>query len=214
MGGYGSGQRWGRPTADESRRIDLAWMIRKGLAEPGAIRGGTLSWSRGDEPAGRIGYTADMFDPEQARLVLQYAVTDRDSGEARNYTQRIRLSYTVPRYGGKRWWMHCPVTGQRVGKLYMPPNAETFACRTVWRLGYKSQRVTPRDAVFERLYRLQKKLGCREGWEAPIRRPKGMHRRTYRRHEDEYRYLDALCAAEMMRVIGLLRGTAFDRFRG
>ncbi|NCP14139.1 MAG: hypothetical protein GW858_08260 [Sphingomonadales bacterium] len=203
MGGYGSGQRYGRPTADASRRIDLAWMIRKRLALPGAIRGGDLSWTRGDQPAGRIGFTCDMRDPEQATLVLQYTITE--SSETRDYTQRIRLSYTQPHYGGKRWWMHCPVNGQRVGKLYMPPGAETFASRTVWRLGYQSQRVTRRDAVFERLFRLQKKLGCPQGWESPIRRPKGMHHRTYARLEDEYEYLDNLCAAEMMHVIGLLK---------
>lgn len=212
MGGFGSGQRYGRPTADESRRIDIAWMIRKGLAMPGAIRGGTLSWSRGDQPAGNISYTADMFDPEHAALVLRYTITE--SSEKRDYTQRIRLSYTLPPYGGKRWWMHCPVNGQRVGKLYMPPNAEAFASRTAWRLGYASQRGSPRDAAFDRLFRLQKKLGCPQGWEMPIRRPKGMHRRTYQRLEDEYWYLDGLCAAEMMKAIGLLRGTAWEKFSG
>lgn len=212
MGGYGSGQRYGRPTADESRRIDLAWMIRKRLAIPGAIRGGTLSWSRGDQPAGNISYTADMFDPEHAALVLRYTITE--SSEKRDYTQRIALSYTVPPYGGKRWWMHCPVKGQRVGKLYMPPGAEAFASRAAWRLGYQSQRNTPRDVAFERLFRLQKKLGCPQGWEMPIRRPKGMHRRTYQRLEDEYWYLDAICAAEMMKVIGLLRGSPLEHFRG
>lgn len=181
-------------------------MIRKGLAVPGEIRGGTLSWSRGDEPAGRVGYICDMCDPDNATLALKYTVTDNASGEARDYTQRIHLSYTQPHYGGKRWWMHCPVNGQRVGKLYMPPGAETFASRAVWRLGYKSQRVTQRDAAFERLFRLQKKLGCPQGWEMPIRRPKGMHRRTYERLENEYAHLDYVCAAEMMAVIGRLRG--------
>lgn len=110
--------------------------------------------------------------------------------------------------------MHGPVNGARVGKLYMPPGAKSFASREVWRLGYQSQRNAPRDAAFERLFKVQKKLGCREGWEMPIRRPKGMHRRTYERLENEYWYLDALCAAEMMRAIGLLRGTPFESFRG
>jgi hypothetical protein len=212
MGGYGSGQRYGRPLADESRRIDLAWMIRKRYAVPGEMRGGQLSWSRGDEPAGRIGYTCDMIDPDNATLVLQYTITE--SSETRDYTQRIRLSYTQPHYGGKRWWMHCPVNGARVGKLYMPPGAKSFASRKVWRLGYQSQRNCPRDAAFERLFRVQKKLGCPQGWEMPIRRPKGMHRSTYQRLEDEYWYLDAVCAAEMMRAIGILRGTPFENFRG
>lgn len=204
MGGYGSGQRYGRPTADESRRIDLGWMIRKRLAVPGEYRSGTLSWTRGDNPAGTIGFTCDLRDPDSAALVLHYTITDNASGEARDFKHRIALSTTQPHYGGKRWWMHCPVNGRRVGKLYMPPGAETFASRTAWRLGYQSQRATPRDAAFERLFRLQKKLGCPEGWEMPIRRPKGMHHRTYARLENEYWYLDAVCGAEMMRVIGLI----------
>lgn len=206
MGGYGSGQRYGRPVAEEARRIDLAWMIRKGMAVPGGYVSGTLSWSSGGNPAGRIGYRCDMRYPESAELVLQYTITDRTSGEARDYKHRIRLSYTVPHYGGKRWWLHCPVNGQRVGKLYMPPGAEAFASRTAWRLGYRSQRVTPRDAVFERLYRVQRKLGCPQGWDEPVCRPKGMHRRTYERLKAEYWYLDRLCGAHMMQVIGRLRG--------
>lgn len=179
-------------------------MLRAGYAEVGRHVTGSLSWRRGDQPAGRIGYTCDLRDPDDATLVLRYTITE--SSEKRDYTQRIRLSYTQPHYGGKRWWMHCPVNGARVGKLYMPPGAEKFASRTAWRLGYQSQRNTPRDAAFERLYRVQKKLGCREGWEMPIRRPKGMHRRTYQRLEDEYWYLDAVCATEMMRAIAIIAG--------
>ena len=214
MGGYGSGQRDGRPTADQSRRIDLAWMIRKRMAVPGEYRFGTLSWSRGDNPAGTIGFTCDMRDPDNAALMLQYTTTDNASRKTRDFKHRIALSTTQPHYGGRRWWMHCPVNGRRVGKLYMPPGAQTFASRTAWRLGYQSQRASPRDAAFERLFRLQKKLGCPEGWEMPIRRPKGMHRRTYERLETEYWNLDALCAAEMMRLIGRLRGKPFENFMG
>jgi len=214
MGGYGSGQRYGRPTADESRRLDIAWMFRRGYLVDGRHMSGSLSWSRGDMPAGSIGYSCNLSDPDDATLVLNYPFTDDRTGQKSDYTQRIRLIYTQPHYGGKRWWMHCPSDGARVGKLYMPPGGKSFASRKVWRLGYQSQRNTRRDAVFERLFRVQKKLGCPQGWEMPIRRPKGMHRRTYERLENEYWYLDALCAAEMMRAIGLLRGTPFENFRG
>ena len=181
-------------------------MMREGFAEAGFSRSGTLSWSRGGEPAGIINYTCDMRDAEFAKLELRFTVTDRGTGEESSYTQRIGLSYTVPHLGGKRWWMHCPVNGERVGKLYCPPGAHTFASRKAYRLGYYSQRISQKDATFERLFRLQKKLGCREGWEQPIRRPKGMHHRTYAKLEEEYWYLDNMCAVEMMRVVGMLRG--------
>jgi hypothetical protein len=207
MGGYGSGRQYGRPLAEEARRIDLAWMIRKGLAVPGAYRSGTLSWTCGNDPAGRIGFTCDMREPDSGELVLQYTITDRWGDDARDYKHRIRLSCTQPHFGGRRWWMHCPVNGQRVGKLYMPSDANVFASRTAWRLGYRSQRITERDAVFERLFRLQRRLGCTEGWEMPIRRPKGMHHRTFAKLEDQYWRLDHQCGVEMAGALEILRGS-------
>lgn len=175
-------------------------MLRAGHAEVGRHVTGSLSWTRGDQPAGRIGYTCDLRDPDDATLVLRYTITE--SSETRDYTQRIRLSYTQPHYGGKRWWMHCPVNGARVGKLYMPPGAETFASRTAWRLGYQSQRVSAQDAAFERLFRLQRRLGCSQGWGQGITRPKGMHRRTFDRHCERYWQLDDECGRETLLFLG------------
>ena len=177
-------------------------MLRRGFAVDGRFTTGSLSWSRGDRPAGSIGYKCDMSDPDAATLVLEYTFTDERSGEKRDYTQRIALSYTVPHYGGRRWWLHCPVNGSRVAKLYMPPGAEAFASRKAWRLGYHSQRVSKRDAVFERLFRLQRKLGSYQGWGHGITRPKGMHHRTFERHFERYCDLDDECALETMAFLG------------
>lgn len=115
--------------------------------------------------------------------------------------QRIALVFTVPHYGGRRWWMLCPFTGRRVAKLHLPPGAGKFACRKAWRLPYRSQRVAHRDRPFEKLFRLQRKLGSDEGWEAGLRRPKGMWQRTYELHWERYLELDAHCAAEMLGLI-------------
>ena len=186
-----------------SRKVDIAWMLRKGLACEGRYITGSLTWNCGGEPAGSISYRASMSDPEQARLVLSYT---RGKGEGREEVeQEIRLTYTQPHFGGKRWWMICPYRGHRVGKLYMPQGGDRFASRKAWRLGYNSQRVTDRDAMFERLFRIQKKLGCEQGWGNWITRPKGMHWKTFKRYQDEFEYLDAVCNAEMMRVVGLFR---------
>ena len=72
MGGFGSGRQYGRPTADESRRIDFAWMLRRGMAVEGRVQSGVLNWSRGDRPAGSIGYRADMSEGGYERLILIY----------------------------------------------------------------------------------------------------------------------------------------------
>ncbi|ANU08450.1 hypothetical protein A6F65_02164 [Paraurantiacibacter namhicola] len=100
--------------------------------------------------------------------------------------------------------MHCPVSGRRVGKLYLPTGGDIFASRQVWRLGYHSQRDAARDKPFTRLFRLQKKLGCTQGWEQPISKPKGMWERTWQRHLADYWRLDAECAVEVAAMIDRL----------
>lgn len=204
MGGFGSGRDGGRPTVDSSFRIDLTWMLRTGRAREGSWLSGSLSWSRGGEEVGSIGYQAIMHQPGDERLELSYK---RGSGEDREQVrQTVRLCHTVPHYGGRRWWMICPYRYIRVGKLYMPPGGDRFASRQAWRLGYQCQRDAARDRPFERLARLQKKLGCDQGWEMGLQRPKGMWHRTFDRHMERYWELDNECAREMMVMMGRLGG--------
>lgn len=200
MGGYGSGRYSGRPLADNCLRIDIGWMIRKGLAVPGQWCSGQLTWSRDGEPYGSVGYSCDMTDPEAGELVLRFT-SGAARGNPKGHVQRIGISYTVPHLGGRRWWLHCPITGERIGKLYIPPGGDIFASRKAWRLGYHSQRIAGRDRAFEALFRLQRRLECPQGWEQPIRRPKGMHRRTYARLEDEYWRLDHQCSQTMIPIM-------------
>lgn len=204
MGGYGSGRNTGTLTADASLRIDLAWMMRTGRAREGCHISGSLSWNCGGEPAGSISYQAIMTVRGEERLELSYT---RGSGDKREHvTQTVRLTYTVPNYGGKRWWMICPFRGIRVGKLYKPLPGDRFASRKAWRLAYHIQHVAHRDRPFEKLFRLQKKLGCNQGWEAGLRRPKGMWHRTFEKHFDQYLDLDNECAAEMVGLMNRLTG--------
>lgn len=205
MGGWGSGRQGGRPIAEEALRIEFCWMLRTGLARPGKSVSGTLRWTCRGEPSGNINYACDMRDPDNAVMELRFNVTRRSTGERKDYVQHVPLTYTQPHFGGRRWWMRCPITGERVAKLYVPDEGDLFASRKAWRIGYRSQRVTDRDAIFERLFRIQRRLGCSEGWEQPIRRPKGMHRRTYRRLEQRYWELDAECGREMMLALAMLR---------
>ena len=106
MGGYGSGQHGGAPTVDSSLRIDLAWMLRKGLAREGQHLSGSLNWTCGGEPSGSISYSAIMDEAARERIELSYF---RGSGEDREHIrQSIRLSFTRPPYGGRRWWICSP----------------------------------------------------------------------------------------------------------
>lgn len=205
MGGFGSGRHSGRPTADSSLRIDLAWMLRTRKAREGSHFHGMLNWTCGGRNSGSIGYIAAMSEPGREHLELSYSNTRQ--GERKEVRQTVHLTHTVPNYGGKRWWMLCPVIGRRVGKLYLPPGGDIFASRQAWRLGYQCQRDAARDRPFERLFRLQKKLGCAQGWEQPIFKPKGMWERTWQRHLAEYWKLDEQCSIEMMGMVNRLRQT-------
>lgn len=185
-----------------SCKVDITWMVRTRRVVPGSLTAGTLSWTCGGHPAGWISYEADLRDEYAGELRLIYT---RGSGaDKENVRQTVRLVYTEPNYGGRRWWMVCPYSGQRVSKLYLPNAGDRFAGRKAWRLAYNSQRKSARDRPFEALFRLQRKLGCEQGWEAPLIRPKGMWRRTFERHLDRYEELDAQCAVAIAPLLKML----------
>lgn len=204
MGGWNSGRRGGRPLKEDGTTIDLALLLRKGWVTDGKWGTGRLTWSDSTGWSASISYQYNMLDPENASLTLTYR--NRRGGE--DWTDRnqvLGLVYTVPPFGGRRWWVLCPVLKQRAGKLYLPAGGDVFASRKAWGFAYRSQRSPSRDRAFERLFSLQRRLGCPEGWEQPIRRPKGMWRRTFDRHEKRYWELDQECSREMALTFAILR---------
>ncbi len=194
MGGYGSGRYGGRPTTGASLRIDLARMFRTGQARDGAWLSGSLHWTRGGEPSGSIGYQAIMDQLGNERLELSY--TRGKGDESEEVKQTVRLCFTRPTYGGKRWWMICPYRHIRVGKLYLPSGGDRFASRQAWRMGYQCQREAHGDRALERLFRLQRKLGCDRGIDNWPRRPKGMWQRTFDRRMKQFHELEDKANAE------------------
>ena len=56
---------------------------------------------------------------------------------------KVRLSESYPHYGGKRYWLECPLDHcktYRSGKLYLPPFQDYFGCRKCFGLQYESSR--------------------------------------------------------------------------
>jgi hypothetical protein len=200
MGGWGSGRSGGRPTVEDGLTVALGLMLRRGWVRDGASGTSTLVWSSRGKSVATIGYRFDLTDPDNAHLTLFYTRTPSD-GSPQKVEQRIRLTWTQPTYGGRRWWLICPFSGRRVGKLHLPPGGVKFASRLAWRLPYRSQRSAHRDRPFDRLFRLQRKLGSPEGWEAGLWRPKGMWNRTYERHLERYSQLDDHCAIEAISML-------------
>ncbi len=206
MGSWNSGRTGGRPVKEDGLTIDLAMLLRKGWMKEGCRSWAhRLTWTRGHNWSSSISYDYDLIDPDHASMTLTYR-QNRSGGEWEDRKQHIRLTYTVPPYGGRRWWMICPVRGERVGKLYLPNGGDIFAGRKAWRLGYRSQRVASRDKVFERLFALQSKLDGETGWEAGLWRPKGMWHRTFERHFARYLVLERGCNMEGQRMLAILNG--------
>lgn len=142
MGSSGSG-RWNchrkAPTVERCRVIELAAVTRAG------VPAGTLRWFRGGTETASVGYTLTAAVDDQRSLGLTYRLTDRTTGAASEIVYRVALERVpIPR-GGHKWWGRCPLSvdgrscGRRVAKLYMPPGASYFGCRTCFRLTYASR---------------------------------------------------------------------------
>ena len=56
----------------------------------------------------------------------------------------IRLVATRTQFGGRRWWLKCPLSlngtpcHRRAGKLFLPPGERLFGCRECHCLAYQS----------------------------------------------------------------------------
>lgn len=138
MGGIGS-TRWGgyskKATVDDGLILSAAALFRQRIIRLGQFSAGTLQWSRdGGEPFASAGFEANCVDPEAAWLRLHYRV----SGEPAE--QRVRLTYAVPGFGGRRWYFICPLSDPplRVAKLYLPPGQKYFGSRVAHGLTYRS----------------------------------------------------------------------------
>lgn len=181
-------------------------MGRTGRVVPGSHFSAQLYWTRGDEPSSDISYEAIMSKPGNERLILKY--TCGSGAEKESVRQEVRLVWTNPNYGGKRWWIICPYRGNRCTKLFLPGNGDRFASRQAWRVAYVSQRANWHDLSFERLNRIQRKLGGREGYDEFNYRPKGMWHRTFEGLLAEDEAVQAQCDmvwAGMAARLGLIR---------
>ena len=182
MGGYGSGRSGGRPIVEDSLTLDLRRLFEAGWLRPGTRTSGLLRWTVVDtgEETASVGFKSEVKE-ESGYLQLHWTSTNRWTGEARQCENRITLMTRSQPFGGRRWFFICPRTGENAAKLHLPSGAHTFACRKAYRLGYRSQRESPRDRSLSRAFALRRKIGGEGGIGDYIAKPKGMHTRTFDR---------------------------------
>jgi len=197
MGGSGSGNylRWdSKSTTESQHRIDIRWLKKQGYLRPGAS--GLLSWSRGDEQTGSIGYRM-----EHDRMILNYR--QRPHGdEWENVEQAISFDRTSCNYGGLRTWLLCPRCWQRVALLYGA--GKYFFCRHCYNLTYASQQESKSDRFMRKARKIRARLGASNNlMESILFKPKNMHQKTFDRLRREADHANDLSLIIMGQRLGI-----------
>lgn len=200
MGNIHSGPADGKCLVEDCPSLDLAWLMRLGPIREGQVGSGEVVWSYGTERVARIRFRLDFRRNDNARLILNYSLALSDGNYEPN-KQIITLTSTEQHFGGQRWWMRCPVTGERVQTLHLPTERDRFVGRKAATLAYRVERLSRFDRPFEKLFRMQRRLNGKQALGAGIERPKGMWRRTFARHLDRFAQLDGACAKEIINLI-------------
>ena len=171
-----------RPHIESALRLTLADLFKRGGLRPGCATSGSWQWSRDGERIASIGYSAMLGDAD-GELRLSYR--DGKGGDARDVECLVRLSSLPLNYGGRRWYMHCPLTGRRTLNLYKWPGIDRFCARNAIRPRptYASQRTSGNGRIIEQRWALRRRLrdDISNLFGEPIR-PKGMHWQTFERY--------------------------------
>src|SRR5258705_5704745 len=143
MGGFGSGERSKKKTTVEScLKLDAGGFSKDAEIKPGVYSVGELTWRRADE---RFLSVPFWLEPKTVdRALLHITSRLETDGTETSLIEPIILTGTIPHFGGVRWWFICPLIvdgttcNRRVKKLFLPPGAKYFGCRTCYSLIYES----------------------------------------------------------------------------
>lgn len=195
MGGYGSGQRWrSKPQTDAALPLDVRWLARTGLIQPGIVAWMPVRWTRNGTPDGSITASYDARRPDE--LLLAYRTRALGDTTWTEVHEVIPLEWTPCHYGGERVWCRCPGCGSRRAVLYRLYSLHGgFRCVPCNHLAYSSTRDDRRAQLNRRAARITQRLQAEPDWVLnglmlPFK-PKGMHWRTYDRLGREWRAIQA-----------------------
>ena len=204
MGGWGSGRQSGRVTIEGcgSCRLTIGALQDLRHAPVGTTR--WLNYRQNGEQLMTV-VVAARFD--QGYVRLQHPSRASESVERMDYT--AGLTWTVPRFGGRRWWFSCPISGRRCAVLYLPRGAQKFGSAKAYGLAYAVTRMAEHDRLWHRMERIARHLGDDDpDPQIPPRKPKSMRAATYERLLDSWHEAgdrrDAICDAKIAGCIARL----------
>jgi len=125
-----------RQTVEHCPCLSAVDMKRDGVFKAGPGRRWELQWaaSSGHQPM-TIGYSV-VEHPGYAMALRIGDAPDWASSDGRH--PLVLITTVRPRFGGRRFWLLCPLCRARVGRLYLPAGKSVFACRTCHWLTYES----------------------------------------------------------------------------
>lgn len=152
MGGYGSGRRTNRLTADECIQIRLPDLKRLGMVKRHCMHRQVLTWRCDGRISAQLTLVSDVHCREASpRLRVTGTVYGR------HIDCLIWLDSMPLPFGGERWYALCPKTDKRCTTLVLPPGRSHFASVRGWDVAYGSQR----ECVVHRAYRAIDKASSR-----------------------------------------------------
>ena len=200
-----------RPHIESALRLKLADLFKRGALRAGSATSGSWQWSRDGERIASIGYSATLGDAD-GELRLRYR--DGNGSDARDVECLVHVSSLSLNYGGRRWYMHCPLTGRRTLNLYKWPGIDRFCARNAIRPRptYASQRVSGSDRIMSQRWAIRHRLGDNfsDLFSAPCK-PQGMRGRTFERYCARDAQLAERDNVYLLRLLG--RGMRFQSTR-
>jgi hypothetical protein len=205
MGGWGSGRR------SERVSIEGCASCRLSISEVSDLLHapiGTAKWLRYHRNDQYLMTVVVELRPEQGHARLQHP--SRASERAGHMDYTLGLTWTVPRYGGRRWWFSCPISGRRCAVLYLPRGAQKFASAKAYGLAYDVTRMEEHDRLWRRVATIARRLGDDDpDPQLPPRKPKRMWATTYDRLLDRWIEAadrrDAFCDAKIAGFVARLK---------
>lgn len=206
MGGFGSGRPRSRSHVEDGLTLDLPKLIRDGLVRPGQWNG-SLVWRNitTGQDIGSVRYTATMT-PETGEGSIRLTYTVPASTRDRlSVDEDIPLEALPQPFGGQIWYLRCPISNHRCRKLVLPAGAKRFAARQVYRLKYRSQCQAPYERALGQAYKIRHRLGDDGRIDDPVRRPPGMHHRTFQRQMEALHHYEEICGIHLQGLVERLQ---------
>jgi hypothetical protein len=151
--------RTGAIFTSEARRLELSFLIKKGLLKKNAKTQGVINWNIRNEPTGSMTVLTN-YTPDEKYIRVSYTVTDFD-GVKTSYHYKIDLVEVDSNLGkGKVLYMVCPHIGKRSRILYLAYGANKFKCREAYqnRLYFSTQKCSKSDFWNTKYFEIESKL--------------------------------------------------------